>query len=104
MRAKITLPVNDIDIRFLLDIGVHPETGAPLEVFLVSGNGRDGSMLKLTADDIAVSLSYMLQAGYTLADCEKAFAIGGLAHKVARAARLFFEAPDGAEFKALEVK
>ena len=103
-RAKIKLRVVDRDIRFLLDVGFHPDTKMPLEVFLVSSTGRDGSMLKLTADDIGVAISHMLQAGYTLEDCEKAFAIGGLAHKVARAARLFVDDPDGAEFKALEVR
>lgn len=98
-RTKVTLRLGGVPIRFLLDLGLDPATGRPLEIFLVSGVGKSGSMLRAAGDDVAVAISHLLQVGYALAEIEAMFAPGGLAQQAARVASLLAAEPDPAKWQ-----
>jgi hypothetical protein len=85
-RVKTPLSIGGASIRFLVELGVAP-SGRPLEIFLVSGIGKSGSMLRAVGDDVAVACSHLMQAGYPLARVERMFAPGGLAQQACRVAR-----------------
>jgi hypothetical protein len=90
-RAKVMLPLAGVEFRFLIDVGLDPATGVPLEVFVVSSSGKAGSLLKTSSDDVGVAISRLLQAGHELADVEAMFAPGGQAQMVCRVAALLTE-------------
>lgn len=87
LRIKAPISIGDQQpMPFLVELGVTAR-GRPLEVFLVSSCGKDGSMLRRMGDDIAVALSHLIQAGYPLARVERMFAPRGPAQQVCRIAR-----------------
>jgi len=92
-RAKVTFKLAGAEFKFLVDVGLHPETKAALEVFLVASVGKSGSMLRAVADDIAVAISHLLQSGQTLDAVETMFAPGGLAQQACAAARALLADP-----------
>lgn len=98
-RVKVTLRLGGVPIRFLLDLGLDPVSGRPLEIFLVSGVGKSGSMLRAAGDDVAVAISHLLQVGYSLAEIEAMFAPGGLAQQAAHVAGLLAAEPDPAKWQ-----
>jgi len=90
-RVKVWLKFANVPIQCMLDVGMHPVSGLPLEVFLVSSVGKPGSLIRSVGDDIAVAISHLLQSGHTLAAVIQMFAPGGLAHQVCTIAALIAE-------------
>lgn len=85
-RIKTPISIGGVSIRFLVELGCDAR-GRALEIFLVSGSGKTGSMLRGLGDDVAVALSHLIQGGHSLRRVERMFAPGGLAQQVARIAR-----------------
>lgn len=76
VRAKWT--GSGADLYFFVDIGFEEDRRVG-EIFIVAATGKVGSLLAMTAHDLAVSLSHFLQTGVTLEELHDRYAAGSLA-------------------------